>query len=42
MPPDPLNNLEIQRYYQNETKFKGVYSRNNLPDIMKDGACSRS
>ena len=29
--------MEIQKYYQNEPKFKGVYSRNNLPKI-KDGA----
>ena len=37
MPPHPLTNFEIQKYYQNETKFNGVYSRNNLPKI-KDGA----
>ena len=37
MPPHPLTNLEIQKYYQNEPKFNGVYSRNNLPKI-KDGA----
>ena len=29
--------LEIQKYYQNEAKFNGVYLRNNLPKI-KDGA----
>ena len=34
--PHPLTNFEIQKY-QNEPKFKGVYSRNNLPRI-KDGA----
>ena len=28
----------IRKYYQNEPKFKGVHSRNNLPDIVKDGA----
>ena len=33
----PLSNSEIQKYYQNEPKFNGVYSRNNLPKI-KDGA----
>ena len=33
----PLTNFEIQTYYQNETKFNSVYSRNNLPKI-KDGA----
>ena len=32
-----LKNFEIQKYYQNEPKFNGVYSRNNLPKI-KDGA----
>ena len=37
MPPHPLTNFEIQKYYQNETKFNGVYSRNNLLKI-KDGA----
>ena len=30
--------LEIQMYYQNKPKFNGVYSRNNLPDKIKDGA----
>ena len=33
----PLKNFEIQKYCQNEPKFNGVYSRNNLPKI-KDGA----
>ena len=33
----PLTNFEIQKYYQNEPQFNGVYSRNNLPKI-KDGA----
>ena len=37
MPPHPLTNFEIQKCYQNEPKFSGVYSRNNLPNI-KDGA----
>ena len=37
MPPHPLTNFEIQKYYQNEPKFNGVYSRDNLPKI-KDGA----
>ena len=36
MPPHPLTNFEIQKY-QNEPKFNGVYSRNNLCEI-KDGA----
>ena len=33
---NPLNNFEIQKYYQNETKFNGFYSKNNLSKI-KDG-----
>ena len=33
MPSHPLTNFEIQNYYQNETKFNGVYSRNSLPKI---------
>ena len=37
MPLHPLVNFEMQRYYQNEPKRNGVYSRNNLPKI-KDGA----
>ena len=36
MPTHPLINFEIQKYYQNEPKFNGVYSRNNLSEI-KDG-----
>ena len=38
MPPHPLSNFEIQKYYQNEPKFNGVYSRDNLPNKIKDGA----
>ena len=30
MPPHPVSNFEIQRYYQNESKFNDVYARNNL------------
>ena len=37
MLPHPLTNFEIQKY-QNENKFKGVYSRDNLPHKIKDGA----
>ena len=33
----PLHPFEIQKYYENEPKFNGVYSRNNLSKI-KDGA----
>ena len=38
MTPHPLTNFEIQTYYQNEPRFIGVYSRDNLPDKIKDGA----
>ena len=38
MPPHPLTNFEIQKYYQNEPRFNGVYSRDNLSDEIKDGA----
>ena len=37
MPPNPLTNFEIQKYYQNEPKFCGIYLRNSLSKI-KDGA----
>ena len=38
IPPHPLINFEIKMYYQNEPRCNGVYSRDNLPDIIKDGA----
>ena len=38
IPPHPLTNFEIQKYYQNGRKFKGVYSRNNLTKKIKDEA----
>ena len=38
MPPHPLPNFEIQSYYQNEPKFNGVFSRDNLLNKIKDGA----
>ena len=34
--PHPFTNFEIQKYYQNEPKFKGVYSRNNFPKIKDE------
>ena len=37
MQPLPLTNFEIQKYYQNEPTFNGVYSRDNLPDKIKNG-----
>ena len=41
MPPHPLTNFEIQKYYKNEPRFNGVFSR-NLPEYnsiekIKDG-----
>ena len=30
--------MEINEYYKNEPKFNGVYSRNNLPNKIKNGA----
>ena len=42
MPHHPLTNFEIQKYYQNEPRFNGVYSRDNLPERssteVKDGS----
>ena len=35
MPSQPLTNFEIQKSYQNEPKFAGVYSRNNLNKIKE-------
>ena len=37
IPPHPLTNFEIQKYYKNEPIFNGVFSRNNLPKKIKDG-----
>ena len=37
LPPPPLTNLEIQEYYQNEPRFNGVFSRDNLHNNIKNG-----
>ena len=37
-PPHPLTNFEIQKYYQNELRFNEVFSRDNLPNSIKNGA----
>ena len=37
MSPHPLTNFQIQKY-KNEPRFNGVFSRNNLPKKIKDGA----
>ena len=36
--PYPLTNFELKMYYQNEPRFNGVFSRNNLPKKIKDGS----
>ena len=38
MPPHPLTNFEIQKYYNNKPRFNGGFLRNNLPKEIKDGA----
>ena len=38
MRPYPLKNFEILKYYQNESRFNGVFSRDNLAKTIKDGA----
>ena len=38
IPSHPLRTFEIQQYYQNEPRFNGVYSRDNLHDQIKNGA----
>ena len=36
--PHPLTNFEIQEYFQNEPRFNGVFSRDNPPNSIKNGA----
>ena len=46
LPPHPLPNFEIQKYYQNEPRLNGVFNGDNLPnnnnnidnDNIKSGA----
>ena len=38
LPAHPLTNFEIQEYYQNEPRFNGIFSRDNLPNSIKNGA----
>ena len=40
LPFHSLTNIEISEYYANEPRFNGVYSRNNLPNKIKKGACA--
>ena len=37
MPPHPLTNFEMQKYYQKKPKFNGVYKKKRLSKI-NDGA----
>ena len=34
MLPHPLTNFDIQRYNQDESRFNGVYSRENLSNKL--------
>ena len=38
IPPHPLTNFEIRKYYENEPRFNGFFSRDNLPKTIKNGA----
>ena len=37
MPQHPLTNFGIKEYYENEPRFNGVYSRDNLPKTIRNG-----
>ena len=38
IPSHPVTNFEISEYYENEPRFNGVYSRDNLPANIKKEA----
>ena len=38
MPSHSLTNFEIQKFYRMELIFSAVYSKNNLPKKIKNGA----
>ena len=38
MPPHPLTNFEIRKYYENEPRFNGAYSTDDLQKTIKNGA----
>ena len=38
MPGHPLRSFETKNYYENEPRFNCVYSRDNLPKTIKNGA----
>ena len=37
LPSHPLIIFKIEKYYQNETRFNAVYSRDNLPKKQRMG-----
>ena len=37
MPPHPLTNFEMQKCYENESRFNGAFSKDKLPKNIKDG-----
>ena len=37
MVPRPLTNFEMQKYYENEPRFNGIFSIDNLPKKQKMG-----
>ena len=38
IPPHPLTNFKIQMYYQNESRFNGVFQKKKMPKKIKDNA----
>ena len=38
IPQHPSTNFEIKEYYENGPRFNSVYSSNNLPKTIKNGA----
>ena len=38
IPAHPLTSFEIKEYYENEPRLNGVYSRDQLPKTIKNGA----
>ena len=36
IPPNPLRNYKIQKYYQNGRRVNGAFSRDNVPKKTKD------
>ena len=37
MPPHPLTNFAIRKYYEKELRFNGVYSGDTAPKTIKNG-----